>query len=327
MHTEQQIKDKAAELRQVADAIQYLPMYRADVETGIFAKQLVTATLSELFRHEFPETKWMNGGLITLSTNINEGAKEFSYVEMIHGGRAAIVADNATDLPAAEVTGRNNLRKIHTVADYITYSTQDIRTARLQGLFDIATEKAVAAREAMDRTLDDLIRTGNEPAGFRGVTNAPGITVQNAITGTWTTATAVQIVDDFRAAATEAMDDTDGVEMPNTALFGVENWNTISTTQNSIASDVTVLQFLQSSYPMITRWDWEFGLKEADQAGTGNAVLIYRNEPSRVRAVFPMMMRALPPTQEGLAFKLAFETRFGGVIVPRPRSIVRLDGT
>lgn len=327
-YTKAQIKDEAKNLRMVCDSVPYMPMYRADVETGILAKQLVTVTLSELFRHEFPETKWVNGGLITLSTNIDEGAKEFSYVEMIHGGRAAIVADNATDLPAADVEGRNNLRKVHTVADYITYSTQDIRSARLQGLFDIASEKAVAAREAMDRTLNGLIRTGQENAGLRGITNAPGITVQNAITGTWSTATSVQIRDDFTAAATEAMDDTDGVEVPNTALFSVANWNRISTLPfDSASGPLTTLEFLQKAFPMITRWDWEHGLSTADQAGTGPAVLIYRNDPSRVRAVFPMMMRALPPQQVGLAFKLSFETRFGGVIVPKPRSVVRLDGT
>jgi hypothetical protein len=324
--TEKQRKDKAAELRRVVDAVPHLPMFRADVETGIYARQLVTVTLAELFRHEFPETKWMNGGLVTLSTNVDEGAKEYSYTELEHSGRADIVADNATDLPAAEVTGLNNLRNIVTVGDYVTYSTQDLRTARLQGMFDIATEKAIAAREAMDLTLNDLIRTGRETAGLRGITNAPGIIVQNAITGTWSAATAAQIVADFVAAAVVPMNDSDAVEVPDTALFSVANWTRVSTLQNSTASDITVLDYLKKAFPNITRWDWEPGLSTADAAGTGPSVLIYKNDPTRVRAVFPMMMRALPPEQSGLAFKLNFETRFGGVMVPRPRSILRLDG-
>ncbi len=325
--TEQQRKDKAAELRRVCDAVPHLPMFKTDVETGIYARQLVTVTLAELFRHEFPEYKWMNKGLITLSTNIDEGAKEYSYEELENVGEADIVADNATDLPMADVAGRNNLRSIVTVADAVRYSTQDLRTARLQGMFDIATEKAMAAREAMDRRLNALIRTGRETAGLRGITNAPGITVQNAITGTWSTATGIQIVADFTPAANTPTDDTDAVEIPDTALFSVANWTRISTLVHlPNASDRTVLSFLKEAFPHIIRWDWEPGLSTADAAGTGPSVLVYKNDPTRVRAVFPMMMRALPPEQSGLVFKLAFETRFGGVMVPRPRSIVRLDG-
>ncbi len=327
-YTDAEIKADAARLRMVVDSVRQ--MHHADIETGVFASQLVTVTLAELFRHEFPETKWINNGLIPITTNVDEGALEFSYTEIEHGGRADIVAPNATDLPAADIEGRNNLRRIHTVATYITYATQDIRTARLQGMFDIASEKAVSAREANDRTLNELIRTGREDAGLRGITNAPGITVQNAVTGDWqnTATTGAEIVADFRFAANEAMNDTDGVEVPNTALFSVPDWTVISTRVHlPAASDRTILSFLMEAFPMITRWDFEFGLNVADQAGTGPAVLIYRNDPQRVRAVFPMMMRALPPQQVGLAFKLSFETRFGGVIVPKPRSIVRLDGT
>jgi hypothetical protein len=327
-YTEKQRKDKAVELRRVCDAVPHLPMFKTDVETGVYAQQLVTVTLAELFRHEFPETKWVNGGIIPMATNVDEGAKEYGYQEMEHVGEADIVADNATDLPTADVAGRYNLRRIVTVADSIRYSTQDIRTARLQGMFDIAQEKAVAAREAMDRRLDELIRTGRETAGLQGITNAPGIIVQSAITGTWSTATGTQIVSDFTPAANTPTDDSSGIEMPDTALFSVANWTRISTLVHLPAvSDRTVLSFLKEAFPHITRWDWEPGLSTADAAGTGNAVMIYKNDPSRVRAVFPMMMRALPPEQSGLVFKLGFETRFGGVMVPRPRSIIRLDGT
>lgn len=326
-YTDAELKAKARELKMVVDSVGQL--YRADVETGRLAQQLVTVTLRELFRHEFPEKKWMNAGLITLSTNVDEGATEFGYVESVHSGEAAIVADNATDIPAAEVTGRNNLRAVKTVADYVTYSTQDLRSARLQGLFDIATEKAVAAREAMDLKLNNLIRTGDEAAGLRGITNAPGIVVQNAVNGDWQNpaTTGEEIVTDVRTALNTIMNDTDAVEVPNTVVFDVASWTAVSTRVHlPDASDRTILSFLREAFPMIQRWDWEPGMKTADAAGTGPAMLAYRNNPTRVRAVFPMMARALPPQQAGLAFKLHFETRFGGVITPKPRSVLRLDG-
>jgi hypothetical protein len=323
-YTDEQLKARADEIRMVADSAKDL--YRSDIQTGQLAQQLVLVTMRELFRHEFPEKKWVNGGLVNISTSIDEGAKEFSYVENVHSGEAAIIADNATDIPAADVTGRNNLRNIHTVADFVTYSTQDLRSARLQGVFDIATEKAVAAREAMDLKLNNLIRDGEEVAGLRGITNAPGINVTPAGTGTWqTTATGAQMAQDVIDATLISTNTTDGVETPNTWVFDVASLTKLSTEVHlPAASDRTVLSFLREALPQITRWESEAGMVTAGITG-GPAGLCYNNTPTRVRAVFPMMMQALPPQAHKLGFQLFFESRFGGVIVPRPLSVTRLD--
>lgn len=317
---------EAKRLKLVCDSVQHLPAFRADVKTGIFASQLVRATLAELFRFEFQETKYANGELINIVSNVNEGAKEFSYLELEHTGRADIVADNATDLPAADVDGRNNIRPIKTLATYVRYSTQDIRTARMQGMFDIATEKAQAAREAMDLKVDNLIRTGDGPTGLQGLTNHSGIIVTNAVNGSWGAATSADIVEDFTTAANTIMNQSDAVEVPDTAVFPVAQWTRISTLPfNSAGGDRTTLEYLQRAFPWITRWTWEAGLSTVS-ASNGPSVMIYRRDPRKVRAVMPMMMRAMPAEQRGLNIHLTFESRFGGVIAPRPRSILRLDG-
>jgi hypothetical protein len=311
----------------IADSVARLDMFRADVQMGVFAKQLVTATFRELFRFQYPETKWMNGGLIPISSSINEGATEYSFTEMEHTGRAKIVADCATDIPLADIGGRNNLRRIKTLAVGVTYCRQDIRTARMQGLFDIAAEKAASAREAMDRTLDDLIRTGDPAAGLEGVVDHPGIIVESAITGNWQNplTTAAQIVADVTAAINAVINQSSGVEVPNTVVMDVASYTRISVLQNSTASDITVLDYLKRAFPMIQRWDWEPGMATVSASG-GASMLVYRNDQTRLRAVFPMMMQAVPPEQKGLSFVLNFETRFGGVMMPKPRSVLRLDG-
>jgi len=281
----------------IANSVERLDMFRADVQMGVFAKQLVTATFRELFRFEYPETKWMNGGLIPISTSINEGATEYSFTEMEHTGRAKIVADCATDIPLADIGGRNNLRRIKTLAVGVTYCRQDIRTARMQGTFDIASEKAASAREAMDRTLDDLIRSGDPAAGLEGVVDHPGILVTPAITGNWATATGVQIVADVRAAINSIINQSSGVEVPNTVVMDTASFTLISTAVHLPgASDRTILSFLREAFPMIQRWESEPG------------------------------MATVSATEKGLSFVLSFETRFGGVMMTKPRSMLRLDG-
>lgn len=313
-------------IKLIIDSVPHLPMFRADANEGIFAQHLVRETLRELFTKDLPERKWVNGGLIAMPGGVSAGAREYSYMESEGKGSAKIVADNATDIPMADLDGQLNLLPVKTVATSIRYSRQDVRSAQMQGLFDVVQQKSMAAREANDLALDDLIRSGHGPSGLRGIVNHPGIVVQNAITGSWQTATAAQIVGDVTTALNAMMNSTDNVEVPDTVIMDVASYTRISTLQNSTASDITVLDYLRRAFPMVRRWDWEPGLRMADAAGTGPAMLAYRNDASKVRAVVPMLMQPTPPEQRGLSFVINFETRFGGVMAPKPRSILRLDG-
>lgn len=311
--------------KSVCDSVARLEMFRGDAETGLYAADLVRMTIRELFRHEFTETKWTSGGLVTIATDIAEGLSEYGFNEIAHSGRAARIGPNASDVPQADVQGQRTLRPVHDYGVHIQYTRKDLRRSRLQGMFDIAQEKAAAAREAHDLTMNDLIRSGELTSSLYGMTNHPGIQVANAVTGTWSSATAAQIVADFVAAVSGMTNSTDNLEMPNTALFSVANYTRISTLQNSNASDATVLDYLKKAFPFITTWDWEAGLSTSDAAG-GPCCLIYRKDRSRQRVVMPMVLRPYPPEARGYAFKIYFESEFGGVMMPRPKAVLRLDG-
>lgn len=315
-------------LKLICDSVQRLPLFHADVQAGIFARQLVTATITELFRHEFEEAKWATGELVPIDTSLNEGATEYSYNEISHTGRAEIVADNATDIPVSELQGKNNVSPVKTIGCSFTYSTQEVRSAMMNGMFNIPVEKGLAARESHDFALNNFIRDGVPTHGLTGFTNAPGIIVQTALTGAWQVASAEQIVNDFRTAANSIINNSGGVEVPDTAIFDVASYTRISTLQNATAgvvSDRTVLEFLKAAFPQITLWDFEAGLATASAAG-GPAAMIYRRDARKARVVQPMVMQAMAPEQRGLTFKVVFESRFGGVMVPKPRSIERLEG-
>jgi hypothetical protein len=301
-----------------------------DDQSGLFAQQLVRATFAELFRFSYPATKWMNGGLIPLDTSISDGATSYAYTELEQTGEAKIIGSNATDLPMADIAGKNNIEGIESVGIAIQYTRQQVRTARLNGTFEIAAEKVASAREAHDRTLNGFIRNGVPAVGFKGVIDQPGILVDAAITGNWIAggASADEIIADVTAAINGVMNNSDQIEVPNTVLFPVAEWNLISTLRIGTGLDgsgATVLSFLRTAFPMIQRWDWEPGLSTGSATG-GPCLLVYANDRSRMRAVFPLMMNATPVQERGLSFIINFETRFGGVMTPRPRSVLRLDG-
>lgn len=313
-------------LKKVCDSVTHLPMFRADDNAAIYARHLVTATLQELFRFEYRKTKWASGELISIATNIDAGAREVSWMEIGNTGAADIVADNANDIPTADLEGDLSINRAYTVATAIQYSTQDVRQSRMQGLFDIAAEKAMAAREAHDRKIDQLIRLGDATKGLVGVIDVSGSFHVTATTGAWgSTATAAQINSDFQVAWDAVFNGTEGVEEPDTAVFPSTVWGRLNSLQNSLASDKTVLQFLKESHPNITLWTYDAGLNTAGDAG-GAAMMLYSRDRTRLRAMMPMSMRPLPLEQHGLVFKMVFESRYAGLAVPRPLSIAKISG-
>ena len=313
-------------LKKIVDSVGHLPAFRADDNAAIYARHLVTATLQELFRYEYRRTQWASGELISIATNMDAGAREVSWMSIGDVGTADIVADNANDVPTSDIEGDLSINKAYTIATAVQYSTQDIRQSRMQGLFDIATEKARSAREAHDRKLDELIRLGDVPRAITGIVDASGTYHVTAATGAWaSTATAAQILADFGLAYSAIFNGTTGIEDPDTAVFPSTVWPRISTLQNSTASDATVLDYMKRAYPGITLWRQDAGLNTAGDGATA-CVMVYSRDRSRIRALMPMALRPLPLEQHGLVFKMVFESRYAGLAIPRPRSIAKLSG-
>ncbi len=311
-------------------AIVGMDMFRGDAQSAIFAQHLVLATIPEVFRHEFEETKFVSGGLIPWDTSVPSGALQVGWNELSHtqGPDDGIIADDAEDVPAVELKGGFHTNRAVTVAKAFKYSLQDVETAQMQGTWSLITEKSTAVREEHDRDINNLVRNGNNDGSIPGFYRHPGITVSPATTGDWPTATPDEIVDDFNELVTAQMEATLGRGTPDTALFSINSWRRINTLQRSTASDITVLDFLKASNPFINRWDWENGLATAADAGsaTTRACIVYRNSPSVIRGVLPLRLVPLPPQERGLTIKVIMRSRYAGIIVPKPKEIARLDG-
>lgn len=299
-------------------------------DDAFYAQDLVNSTLSRIFELEYPELGWLNGGLLDMSQEVDPGAASYSYLEMGGAGQAGLVAPNATDIPSVDLQGNQNIGAIATVACSFQYSTQDVRQAALQGRqggfsFSIAERKARAAREAHDRKINALLATGDGGAGLRGITNHPGIFVLGATTGTWSTATAVQIAADFDAAYALMVGDTNGVETPDTCVVSPLVLARLKglTWDAGNSSNISVMAYLETAYDVKFFKDATMAVASA---ASGNAMLMYRKGMDKAFGVMPLMLEVLPPEREGLVFKVVLESRFGGVAVPKPQSVLRLDG-
>jgi hypothetical protein len=307
-----------------------MSLFRADAQTGVFAQHLVMTTLAEVFRHENEKLKFVNDGLISWDTSVPAGALQVGWQELLHtdGPDDGIVADDAEDIGAIELQGEFHVNRAVTLAKSFKYSVQDVETAQVQGSWSMVAEKSEACRDGHDRDVNNLVRNGSADGSIPGLYRYPGILVEPAITGNWAAATAAQIEADFNAAVTGQRLATAGVEEADTALFPIVAWQRIKTLRSSTATDITVLEFLKRNNPEITRWEFENGLVGKADTGsvTGDSCLIYRNSPSVVRGVMPLRLVPMPPQERGLVVKVIMRSRYAGLIVPKPRAIVRLDG-
>jgi hypothetical protein len=300
---------------------------RNDEQDAVFVRNLVQQTIKELFRHEYGERKWLNDGLIHIATNVNEGATEYGYQELGQVGEADFVSEAATDLPTADIFGDYTVHTIHTLGTSFRYTTQEVRKARLQGTFDIVSEKSTSAREAYDRKLNEVLERGEATKGLQGITTAQNIRVDTVTTGNWAAGgtTGAQIVADLATVLGAIKTATDDVERPNTLVLPGAIMLRLETSQFSTASDITILDYLKKAFKQIDRWEEVQTLSTASAAG-GNAGMLYNRDKSKIRAILPMPLSPLAPEPEGLTVVVNLESRFGGIMVPKPRGISRLEG-
>ena len=267
--------------------------------------------------------------LMPVSTDVPEGATTITYRQYDTVGMAKVIANYANDLPRADVTGKEFTSNIRSIGNAFGYNTQEIRSAIFAGV-NLPARKAMAATRAHQEKINALAFTGDADHGLPGLisnTNVPEVTLLADGTGsskTFASKTADKIVRDVNALVNKIISQSKGVHRATEVWMPVEQYALIATTQNSTASDTTILQFLQQVHPGVTFRQ----VVELDGAGASGADRMYAVENSRDNWAIeiPMMMKMYSPQQKGLEFEVPVESRFGGVIIEYPLALAFCDG-
>lgn len=267
--------------------------------------------------------------LMPVSTDVPEGATTITYRQYDTVGMAKVIANYANDLPRADVTGKEFTSNIRSIGNTFGYNTQEIRSAIFAGV-NLPARKAMAATRAHQEKINALAFTGDADHGLPGLisnTNVPEVTLLADGTGsskTFASKTADKIVRDVNSLINKIISQSKGVHRATEVWMPVEQYALIATTQNSTASDTTILQFLQQVHPGVTFRQ----VVELDGAGASGADRMYAIENSRDNWAIeiPMMMKMYSPQQKGLEFEVPVESRFGGVIIEYPLSMAFCDG-
>lgn len=309
--------------RYIKDAAQQIS--RGDTNQSIYLENLLTATIAELFRAQFPDTPWAND-LVFLDTSGDRGAVAVQWNMISDVGSFDTVADDATDLPEIDIEGKPMANRCINVAGVIKYTLQQLAASNMQGMFNIASEKGDAAKRAYSRTLNDYIRVGSAKDSILGVTNAAGRNDMPA-SGVWAGASAISpsdICDEFAEAYGQIITATRGSVRPDTCVLP-QKLEAAFKRQNSLAANDSIEMFLRTQYSGITKWVYDIGMDTSGRDGSA-AVCLFNRSPKIIRALLPGNLVPEPPEKRGLSYIIPMVARFAGMAINVPPSITTLYG-
>lgn len=261
--------------------------------------------------------------LIPVDSTTAPGARTVTYEQYDSTGIAKIISNYADDLPTADVKGKEFHSTIKSIGNSYVYSKDDIRAAQFAGK-PLNQRKANAAVEAHRQLMNKLAFFGDAEYGIQGLLTNANIPAAPVVAGaattlTWVTKTPDEILKDLNSAVSDMLDLTKGVEVPNTIVMPIAQYNHIATTARSANSDTTILQFFKGNNPGIEVM-WATELKGAFTGGT-DGFIVYNRNPDKLFMEVPMMATMYPAQERGLAYTVSVESKFGGVIIPYPLSV------
>lgn len=269
--------------------------------------------------------------LVPVSHEVDPGAETVTFTTYDITGSAKLISAYASDLPAADVKGRQASSPVHSIGNSYKYSRQEIRNA-VKANKPLAQMKANAARETHMRKRDSIGSLGDSATGLGGFINNSNVTILSAGTKTaggtaWSgvlSANADEILTDMNLGAKTIIDQTSGVESPDTCVLPLAQY-TILAQLRLPNTGLTGLEFFLKTNPWIKNVVSWYRLKGA---GTGGAdrMVFYTKNPDKLQFEVPMEMVQYPPQERGLLVEIPCESRVGGTNIYYPGSVLYVDG-
>lgn len=301
--------------------------FKLDANTQLFFERELEVVEATLYNVKYPNLKARL--LIPPAFNYPRGTETITYKQYDMLGMAKIVANYATDFPRVSLKGKKFTSPVKRIADSYGYTVDDIEAAMMAQV-PLDQMEAMAAKRAIDQLENRIAYFGDTDTnlpGFFTNANIPISAVENdgdvnidPQQTKWISKTPQQIIRDFGDAVTAMRDLTNGVELPNAALFPIAQLSMLSTTPVSDnAPTVMILDVLKKAHPYITVWD---DLIELKTAGTGGSAMfvIYNRDPINLRMPIPWDFEQFPAQEKGLEYEIPCSEKVGGTIVSYPLS-------
>lgn len=271
----------------------------------------------------YPEKKARS--LIPVDSTVPPGAETISYDQWDLFGMAAVIANYADDLPMVDVMKERFSSVVQTIGDAYQWSIQDLERAAMTPGAKLSQRRAGAARMVIENRIEDIAAFGLPIGGLNGLLNHPNVSLVAPSTGGWSTATALQMVDDLNKLVEQIVTQTDETFPPNAVVMSSAQRGYMAT-KKFTNTDTTALKWFLENNQYINEIETWSKCKLANGAGTGPRIISYRRDPIVEELVIPKEFTQQPAQARNLSFVVPCHARIGGVVVYYPLALAYMDG-
>lgn len=315
--TSEETKELAQHIRQTC---------RADAGESVFFARQLEHIRPGVMEIQYPELK--GATLVPTDTSIDPGAASLTVQFFDRVGSAKVVADMETEIPRADVSASEGNQIIRSVVASYAYSIQEARAAMFART-PLLSRRAMAARDAIERKLDDVVFIGDTVMGLKGLLNQTGTTTYTITNGAagdtdWETKTPDEIILDMTSAVNKIVTDSLGMEEPDTMLLPLTSYTYIASKRMGDGDATTILDHFKRCCPMIKTVTSTYKL-ESNTGWTGKRMVVYRKDPNKLAFLLPQPFEQFAPQARNFSLFTNCHARTGGVAVYYPKSICYAD--
>lgn len=288
-----------------------------------------------VYRTQYPEIQYPL--LVPVDSTGPDWIKSITFFSMDWVGQADWFHHMSTDMRLADISRQKFEQGVEMAAIGYRYTLEEVGQSMMMGM-PLTTERASAALRAYEDFVERIAISGDTVKNWQGLINNTGVTRADVPDsagpgGTdWASKTPDEIVTDINTALSGIYVGTNTVEMANTVLLPIAQFNYIANTRMNVALDMTILQWIQqynvytatTGQPLLIR-----AIRALDNAGnTGtDRMVVYNRSPDVVKIHIPMPHRFMPVWQTGpLTFDVPGIFRLGGTEIRRPAAVRYSDG-
>lgn len=299
------------------------PEVRTDAKYSAILARELEFVRARTFDIVYPEKKARR--LIPVDNEVPAGAQTVSYDQWDSFGMAAIISNYADDLPLVDVMKERFSNSIETVGDAYQYSIEDLERVAMVPGARLNQRRAAAARLFVENRFEDIAAFGYAIGGLKGLLNHPNISLTAPITGTWSGATAEEMVDDLNKLVQAVVDQSEETFLPNTLVLDSVSKGRLAN-KKFVNTDTSAKKWFLDNNEYINSIETWYKTKLADAAGTGPRFICYRRDPMVLQLVIPKEFTQLPPQARNLSFVVPCHARIGGVTMEYPMAASYMDG-
>jgi len=297
-----------------------------DADQGLFFEHELENIKKKTYEIQYPQI--MARTVFPAAAELSHpGSQSVTYEMYDQVGAAKLLHSYAEDIPQVEVKGNRYTRQVYAGSLSHSYSVDDIDAASMSGK-PMSSMKAAAVRRGLLQLESNLAFYGDPATDIPSFINNPTFNAEDA-TAQWENATAEQIIDDMISMQESIVDNSNGVEIPDTLILPTKQYSRLKTMPRSTTSDTSVLDYFVQQSPYITTVMPVHELKDSlDTAvnGSKDCAIMYTRSPDKLWLEVVKDVTFLPAQEHGLMLKVPAYNKTAGVIVPFPKAICVLSG-